>query len=407
MSTVVDEILRNIRDARRVLAPIIHRTPLDHSLTFSRMTGGDIYLKLENLQKTGAFKVRGAYYALWKKRQRGKFDICVAASSGNHAQGVAFAASQLGIKSVIVMPEYTSVAKVQATRGYGAEVVLHGRTYDDAYEKAVQLAEEINAVFIHPFDDKHVIAGQGTIGTEIEEDLPDVEVVVVPVGGGGLISGIAVALKHLKPKIKIYGVQAKGAAAMVKSFRKGRRTEIEKVDTIADGIAVKKPGELTFRIIEEYVDDVIAVDDNEIIRAMFLLLERSKSLAEPAGAVGMAAVLSGKIDVEGKKTAIVVSGGNVDMALLSHIIQKALVVEGREVRLRGVLPDRPIFLKEVLEVVSTMRVNIVSISHDRANPVLPPGKAEVELTLETPPGFDIGQLLEELKNKGFEFKEVR
>ena len=407
MSTVVDEILRNIRDARRVLAPIIHRTPLDHSLTFSRMTGGDIYLKLENLQKTGAFKVRGAYYALWKKRQRGKFNICVAASSGNHAQGVAFAASQLGIKSVIVMPEYTSVAKVQATRGYGAEVVLHGRTYDDAYEKAVQLAEEINAVFIHPFDDKHVIAGQGTIGTEIEEDLPDVEVVVVPVGGGGLISGIAVALKHLKPKIKIYGVQAKGAAAMVKSFRKGRRTEIEKVDTIADGIAVKKPGELTFRIIEEYVDDVIAVDDNEIIRAMFLLLERSKSLAEPAGAVGMAAVLSGKIDVEGKKTAIVVSGGNVDMALLSHIIQKALVVEGREVRLRGVLPDRPIFLKEVLEVVSTMRVNIVSISHDRANPVLPPGKAEVELTLETPPGFDIGQLLEELKNKGFEFKEVR
>ncbi|RLE72062.1 MAG: threonine ammonia-lyase [Thermoprotei archaeon] len=407
MSTVVDEILRNIRDARRVLAPIIHRTPLDHSLTFSRMTGGDIYLKLENLQKTGAFKVRGAYYALWKKRQRGKFNICVAASSGNHAQGVAFAASQLGIKSVIVMPEYTSVAKVQATRGYGAEVVLHGRTYDDAYEKAVQLAEEINAVFIHPFDDKHVIAGQGTIGTEIEEDLPDVEVVVVPVGGGGLISGIAVALKHLKPKIKIYGVQAKGAAAMVESFRKGRRTEIEKVDTIADGIAVKKPGELTFRIIEEYVDDVIAVDDNEIIRAMFLLLERSKSLAEPAGAVGMAAVLSGKIDVEGKKTAIVVSGGNVDMALLSHIIQKALVVEGREVRLRGVLPDRPIFLKEVLEVVSTMRVNIVSISHDRANPVLPPGKAEVELTLETPPGFDIGQLLEELKNKGFEFKEVR
>jgi len=407
MSTVVDEILRNIRDARRVLAPIIHRTPLDHSLTFSRMTGGDIYLKLENLQKTGAFKVRGAYYALWKKRQRGKFDICVAASSGNHAQGVAFAASQLGIKSVIVMPEYTSVAKVQATRGYGAEVVLHGRTYDDAYEKAVQLAEEINAVFIHPFDDKHVIAGQGTIGTEIEEDLPDVEIVVVPVGGGGLISGIAVALKHLKPKIKIYGVQAKGAAAMVESFRKGRRIEIEKVDTIADGIAVKKPGELTFRIIEEYVDDVIAVDDNEIIRAMFLLLERSKSLAEPAGAVGMAAVLSGKIDVEGKKTAIVVSGGNVDMALLSHIIQKALVVEGREVRLRGVLPDRPIFLKEVLEVVSTMRVNIVSISHDRANPVLPPGKAEVELTLETPPGFDIGQLLEELKNKGFEFKEVR
>ncbi len=320
---------------------------------------------------------------------------------------MAFAASQLGIKSIIVMPEYTSVAKVQATRGYGAEVVLHGRTYDDAYEKAVQLAEEINAVFIHPFDDKHVIAGQGTIGTEIEEDLPDVEVVVVPVGGGGLISGIAVALKHLKPRIKIYGVQAKGAAAMVESFRKGRRIEIEKVDTIADGIAVKKPGELTFKIIEEYVDDVIAVDDNEIIRAIFLLLERSKTLAEPAGAVGVAAVLSGKIDVEGKKTAIVVSGGNVDMPLLSHIVQKALVVEGREVRLKGVLPDRPIFLKEVLEVVSTMRVNIVSISHDRVNPVLPPGKAEVELTLETPPGFNIEQLLKELKNKGFEFKEVR
>lgn len=407
MSEVVNEILRNIREARRILAPIIHRTPLDHSLTFSRMTGGDIYLKLENLQKTGAFKVRGAYYALWKKRQQGKFDICVAASSGNHAQGVAFAASQLGIKSIIVMPEYTSIAKVQATRSYGAKVVLYGRTYDDAYEKAVQLAEEINAVFIHPFDDKHVIAGQGTIGTEIEEDLPDVEVAVVPVGGGGLISGIAVALKHLKPRIKIYGVQAKGASSMVESFHKKRRVEIDKVDTIADGIAVKKPGELTFRIVEEYVDDMITVDDNEIIRAIFLLLERSKTLAEPAGAVGMAAVLSGKINVKGKKTAIVVSGGNIDMPLLSHIIQKALVVEGREIRLKGVLPDRPIFLKEVLEVVSTMRVNIVSISHDRVTPVLPPGKAEVELTLETPPGFNLKRLLEELKNKGFEFKEVK
>ena len=397
--------MRRLPEAREVLRNVVHRTPLSSSLTFSQMTGAEVYLKLENLQKTGSFKPRGAYYAMWRRVKEG-VKWFVAASSGNHAQGVAYAAKLLGAKATIVMPKYAPITKVVATQGYGAEVILHGETFDDAYEKAVQIAEDMNAVFIHPFDDKHVIAGQGTIGTEIEEDLPDVEVVIVPVGGGGLISGIAVALKHLKPRIKIYGVQAKGAPSMVESFHKKKRVEIEKVDTIADGIAVKKPGELTFKIVEEYVDNMVTVDDNEIIRAMFLLLERSKTLAEPAGAVGVAAVLSGKIDVSGKKTAIVVSGGNVDMPLLSHIIQKALVVEGREVRLRGVLPDRPIFLKEVLEVVSTMRVNIVSISHDRVNPDLPPGKAEVELTLETPPGFDLKRLLKELKNKGFEFKEV-
>jgi len=406
MLDIVDDILKGIREARRVLAHIVHRTPLDHSLTLSRITDGDIYLKLENLQKTGSFKVRGAFYALWKKRQRAPFNVCVAASSGNHAQGVAYAASSLGIKAIIVMPEYTSVAKIQATRGYGAEVILHGRTYDDAYEKAVQIAEDKNAVFIHPFDDKHVIAGQGTIGTEIEEDLRDVDAVVVPVGGGGLISGIAVALKHLKPKIKIYGVQAEGAASMYKSYKKKERVCIESVDTIADGIAVKKPGEITFNIVQEYVDDIVTVSDNEIVRAIFVLLERSKILAEPAGAVGVAAILSGKIDVKGKKTAVVVSGGNIDMPLLSRIIQKALALEGREIRLRGVVPDRPIFLKEILEEVSTMRVNITSIDHDRLSPALPPGKAMIELTLEIPPGFNLEELLGKLKRRGFDFSIV-
>jgi len=402
----IEDIWSCVKEAAKVLKPIIHRTPLDRSATFSRMCGGEVFLKLENLQKTGSFKIRGAYYKLWKTLREKSITTCVAASSGNHAQGVAYAASMLGVKAIIVMPEYTPVAKIAATKGYGAEVVLYGRTYDEAYLKALEICRRLKAEFIHPFDDPYVIAGQGTIGIEIYEDLKNVDVVLVPVGGGGLISGVAIALKRLNPRVKIIGVQAEGAPAMALSLREGRIVRYENPDTIADAIAVKEPGKLTFSIIEELVDDIVLVDDNEIAYAVFMLLERCKCVAEPAGALGVAALLSEKVDARRKRVVAIVSGGNIDMALLARIIERMLFVEGREVRIRGVLPDRPGMLKRVLEVLAEAKANIVTIEHDRANPSLRPGKAEVTITIEVPAMEHVGELLARLKRIGYEFRVV-
>ncbi|RLF19066.1 MAG: threonine ammonia-lyase [Thermoprotei archaeon] len=404
--STIESIWRCIKEAKEVLSQVIHRTPLIRSATFSSMTGGDVFLKLENLQKTGSFKIRGAYYKLWKLIKERNLKCCVAASSGNHAQGVAYAASLLGIKSIIVMPEYTPVAKINATMGYGAKVVLYGSTYDEAYRKALEICKEEDAVFIHPFDDPDIIAGQGTIGIEIYEDLRNVDVVLVPVGGGGLISGIAIALKKINPDVKIIGVQAKGAPAMTLSFKKGYMVKYDNPYTIADAIIVKRPGELTFSIVKELVDDMILVDDFDISRAIFLLLERCKLVAEPAGALGLAAILSGKVDIKGKKAVAVISGGNIDMALLAKIIEKILFKERREVRIRGTLPDRPGMLKKVLEVLAEVKANIVTIEHDRFNPNLEPGMAEVTITIEVPSVGGLDEILAKLKRIGYEFKLV-
>jgi threonine dehydratase len=404
-SKLLDELNIKIRDAREVLKNIVHHTPLQHSRTLSDLTKGEIYLKLENLQKTGAFKVRGAYYKMQKLARSGVKSV-VAASSGNHAQGVAFSAASLNMKATIVMPRHTPFYKVNATKSYGAEVVLHGDTYDDAYQKALEIAQQTNAEFVHPFNDLDIMAGQGTIGVEIFEDLSDVEVVLVPVGGGGLISGIATALKKLKPDAKVIGVQPKGAPATYLSFQEKRIVETHEVSSIADGVIVKKPGDITLKIMEEVVDDMVLVDDREIARAMFLLLERVKTVAEPAGALGVAAVISGAVDVSGKKTVPVVSGGNVDPTLLIRVLGQVLYVEGRQVRIQGILPDRPGQLKKVIDAVAELGLNIVEIQHERLNPLLTPGMALVTLGLEVPSKEYADILVLKLKQMGLDFRVV-
>jgi len=403
-----EELRDRIIEAQEVLKGVAHRTPLSHSMTFSRMSGGDVYLKLENLQRTGAFKIRGAYYAIWRALRECEVSRCVTASSGNHGQGVALASRLLGVESTVVMPVHTPFYKVQAVRNYGAKVVLHGDTYDDAYAKALEIAEGENAFFVHPFDHLDVIAGQGTIGLEIVEDLPDVDVVVVPVGGGGLISGIAAAIKYVSKKkdVKIVGVQPEGCPSLYLSYRRGEPVLFEKPQTIADGVIVKRPGKLTFKLVRELVDDMVLVDDYEIARAIFLLLERAKLVAEPAGALSVAAVLAGKVDVKGKRVVSVISGGNIEMSLLSRIIERGLYLEGRQAKIRGVLPDKPGQLKKVVDLIAEYNMNITHIEHERSNPLVNPGFAEVTINIEIPDVESVEKLLSKLKAVGLEFRLV-
>jgi len=400
------DIFADIKQAYPIVREVAHYTPLDRSNTFSRMTGGEVYLKLECLQRTGSFKIRGAHYTISKLKDTIKTKGCVAASAGNHAQGVAYAASSAGVKATIVMPEFSPAAKIQATLGYGAELVLYGRTYDEAVKKASEICEEKKSVFIHSFDDLRVIAGQGTIGLEMLADMPDLDVIVVPVGGGGLISGVAIAVRNIKPSVEIYGVQASGAPSMARSLKDGEIVELPRVDTIADGIAMKRPSDLTFDITRELVDDVVVVDDDEISHAIFMLLERCKQVVEPAGAVGLAALLSGKIDVKGKKVGIVISGGNINMSLLARIIERSLYQESRFVKISGLLPDRPGTLKDVLTVVAKARANVVTIEHNRISPHLSPGKAEVTITLEIPEMRYMDELMRMLREAGYHFSKV-
>lgn len=355
------------------------------------------------MQRTGSFKIRRAYYTISKLKDIIKTRGCVTASAGNHAQGVAYAASFARTKATIVMPKFSSTAKIQATIGYGADLVLHGKTYDEAAIKALEISEERKSVFIHPFDDPRVIAGQGTIGFEMLEDMPDLDVIVVPVGGGGLISGISIAVKNIKPNVEIYGVQASGAASMAHSFKRGKIVELQAVDTIADGIAIKKHSKLTYEIIKNLVDDIVVVDDDEITYAVFMLLERCKQVVEPAGAVGLAAVLSGKIDVKGKKVGIVISGGNINMSLLGRIIERSFFQENRFVKISGILPDRPGMLRDVLTIVAKAEGNVVTIEHDRASPDITPGKAEVTIILEVIEISCVDELMRMLKENGYNF----
>lgn len=393
----------DIEAAAARLSGISEVTPLDHSRTLSHACGADVYIKLENLQRTGSFKIRGAYNRLATlpvaERSRG----VIAASAGNHAQGVAFAAKAMGVPCVIVMPAGASLSKVEATRDYGADVVLCGESYDDAHARAREMAEEDGLTFVHAFDDEMVMAGQGTVGLELLRQMPDLDAIVVPVGGGGLIAGIAIAARAIRPGIRIYGVEAAGAACFRASLDKGERTRLENVATIADGIAVKLPGALTWEIVRTQVDDVVTVEDEEIARAMVLLLERMKVVSEGASAAAVAAVLARRLPLTGSRTAVVLSGGNVDVSLLSRIIEHGLVAAGRYIRFSTTLSDRPGALSALLAAVAESGANVVSVEHYRLGEKLVLGQVEVELAVETRNRAHIGELWARLTTLGYSY----
>ncbi|MBX6395926.1 MAG: threonine ammonia-lyase [Alicyclobacillaceae bacterium] len=393
--------LRDVEEARQASVGVVRLTPLRHVEMFSRLAGCHVWLKLENLQKTGSFKIRGSYNRIRKLPPEARTKGVVAASAGNHAQGVAYAASRAGIVSTIVMPEGAALSKVKATEDYGAHVLLRGADYDDAYRYAQTLQSKTGAVLVHAFDDPDVVAGQGTVGLEILEQLPDLDAVVVPIGGGGLIAGIAIAVKSLKPAVRVYGVEAAGAASMTASIQAGIPVALPAVHTLADGIAVKKPGRLTFEFVRQYVDEIVAVDDIEIARTMLFLLERYKILIEGSGAAAPAALLSRRLPVSGKKVVAVVSGGNVDGTVLSRIIQYGLAEAGRYVRLETIIPDQPGALQGMLQIIAGLRANVLSVAHRRMGRSIAPGFTEVELELETRDREHVESIRSHLEGQGY------
>ncbi|MCR5089627.1 MAG: threonine ammonia-lyase [Oscillospiraceae bacterium] len=374
--------LQDLERAAERLKPILHHTELDLSSTFSSMTGGQIYLKCENRQKTGSFKIRGASNKIAAMIEAGKPCPVVASSAGNHAQGVAYAAHKFGIPATIVMPKAAPIAKVQATQGYGAKVVLAGDCYDDAYAEACRICKEEGAEFLHPYNDPEVIAGQGTLGLEILSDLPYVDVVIVPAGGGGLLAGVASAIKLINPRVRVYGVQAEGADAIAQSYAAGELCTTETASTIADGIAVKVPGDITVDLINRHADGVVTVSDSEIANAILLLMERCKQIVEPAGATPLAAVLSGKLDVKGKRVVCVLSGGNIDVSFIQNIIERGLVARHRRIRFIARLVDRPGSLVQLLNVIAGVGANILTVEHDKLNPNLNPNETSVHIACE-------------------------
>ncbi|EGO62827.1 threonine ammonia-lyase [Acetonema longum] len=379
----MDISLEDIKKARETLAGITVQTELAYTNTLSDLTGNRIYLKLENQQRTGSFKLRGAYNKVAHLSAEEKQHGIIASSAGNHAQGTALAGTLFGIPSTIVMPKNAPLTKVKATRGYGANVVLHGTVYDEAFAEAQRIQAEKQLTFIHPFNDPLVIAGQGTIGLEILEDLPDVEAVVVPIGGGGLIAGVALAIKTLKPSVKVIGVQTKNMPSMAEAIAQRKIVTCNGSPTIADGIAVKTPGELTFAMIQRYVDDIVTVDEEEIAGAILLLLERVKTIAEGAGAVAAAAVLNRLPGCQNRKMAAVISGGNIDVNMMSRIINQGMAKSGRKVAFTIVIPDKPGSLWRLLQLTAETGANVLNVTHHRENRNVPLGYATVELDLET------------------------
>ena len=373
--------LDKIYKASHVLRSVIRKTDLIHAPLVN--PDSEIYLKTENLQITGSFKVRGAYYMMSQLTEEEKARGVIACSAGNHAQGVALAAAKNHIKSLICLPDGAPISKVEATKSYGAEVCMVNGVYDDAYKKALELKEEKNYTFVHPFDNEDVIAGQGTIGLEILEQMPDVEAVIVPIGGGGLISGVAFAIKNLNPNIKVYGVQASGAPSMRNSIRDGKIECLDHVSTSADGIAVKEPGEHTFQYVSQYVDEIVTVTDDEISAAILALIERQKLIAEGAGAASVAAAMFNKVPIQGKKTVCLVSGGNIDVTILSRVIKRGLLMSGRTCMLNIELLDKPGQLKLVSEIIADMGGNVISIHHERANEGSDVNGCFLRITMET------------------------
>ena len=393
--------LDDVKKAQQVLADVAYKTSLVYNTTLSERTGNDVYLKMENLQRTGSFKLRGAYNCIagLSEAARGKGEI--AASAGNHAQGVAFAAKTYGIPCTIAMPVHAPLSKVTATRHYGAQVVLHGDVFDEAYEEAKRRQTESGATFIHPFNDAAVIAGQGTIGLEILADLPDVDKVVVPIGGGGLIAGVAVAIKSLKPEVKIIGVQTQNMPSMAQSLAQGRPVTVNGTPTIADGIAVKTPGDLTFDLVQRYVDDVVTVDEDEIAGAILFLLERAKAVAEGAGATPVAAVQHRLAKNARAKVVALISGGNIDVNMTARIIDKGLVKTGRKSFLTTIIPDKPGTLWRLLQLIANGGANVLAVTHNREDIAVPLGSARGDLELETAYNKQAQQLEQELIKQGY------
>jgi threonine dehydratase len=380
---------------------LVMETPLTYTRTFSELIGGTVFLKEENFQKTGSFKVRGAYNKIRQLTPAQKKKGVVAVSAGNHAQGVAFVATHFGVKSTIVMPEGTSFAKLAATKGYGGKVVLYGESFDDAGAKAKQIQQETGATLIHAYNDEQIVTGQGTLGLEILQQLPKPDVIVCPIGGGGLISGIALAVKTHHPNTKIIGVQMSGANAMYESVRKKRICSIPCHTSIADGIAIKSPGEVTYPIIRKYVDDIVLVNDEEVANAILMLLERSKLVAEGAGAVSLAALLAGKIKAENKNVVLVISGGNIDVNLLSLIIARGLVKAGRYLDVTVTVPDKPGQLKKILDVIATTQGNVITIFHERLKQSTPMGTTTIRVTLEARDAKHAGEIRQHLHRAGY------
>ena len=388
--------------SRERIGRLVALTPCTRSAVFGELTGAEVFLKFENLQMTGSFKERGAANKLLSLSDEEKACGAITASAGNHAQGVAYHAGRLGIPATIVMPQHTPLIKVTRTRGFGAEVVLAGSNFDEAYAEARRLQEEKRQTFVHPFDDPAVIAGQGTIALELLEQMPEPEVVVVPVGGGGLIAGIATALKETLPRVRVVGVNCAAFGSMKASVDAGEVVTVEGGRTIADGIAVKRPGELTFRHVQRYVDDVVTVTEEEIANAILLLLEKEKTVTEGAGATALAALLHGHVGgVSGKRTAVILSGGNIDVTLLSRIIERGLVKEGRLVRLVVTVDDRPGGLAGLAKVVAEAGANVIEIHHDRAFGMAAMGETEIELTLETRGHQHVADVRERLARAGY------
>lgn len=377
----IDLTLDNVYKARYALKDVAIQTDLLFAPKLK--PGTELYLKTENLQVTGSFKVRGAYYKMSQLSSEEKSRGVIACSAGNHAQGVALAAQKNGIKSVICLPDSAPISKVEATRSYGAEICLVEGVYDDAYQKALQLRDEYGYTFIHPFNDPDVIAGQGTIALELSEQLPDLDAVIVPIGGGGLISGIAYTLKTLNPNVKVYGVQASGAPSMLNSIHDAHIERLDSVFTIADGIAVKEPGSLTYELCSKYVDEIVTVTDDEISAAILALMEQHKLVTEGAGAVAVAAAMFGKLDLKGKKTVCLLSGGNIDVTILSRVITRGLLMSGRNCQLNIELVDKPGQLMNVSRIIAEEGGNVTAVHHEHSNEGSDVNGCYLRVTLET------------------------
>lgn len=398
--------LSDIQAARTRIQDTIRPTPALHSENLSRESGGTLFLKLESLNVTGSFKERGALNRILLLSSEERARGVIAASAGNHAQGVAYHAFRRGIRAVICMPEFTPIVKVSATRAWGAEVILYGANFDESLEEARRRQQSEGLIFIHSFDDEAVIAGQGTIGLELLEQVPDLQVVVVPVGGGGLIGGIGCAIKECRPRVQVLGVQTTALPSMKAALGAGHPVLLDAARTIADGIAVRQAGSLTLELTKKYVDDIVLVDDEEIAMSILRLLETQKVLAEGAGAAPAAALLNRKARLQGRKVAVIVGGGNIDVTLLSNIIERGLVKEGRLVRMRIPLPDHPGSLQRLTTILAAERANIVQVIHDRAYFGAHLGEGIVDVTLETRGPEHVGELLSKLAEAGYRYDRV-
>lgn len=392
--------LEMVKEASVLLHDVIKETPLLYSLVFSKECGNDVYIKPENLQVTGAFKIRGAYNKMAHLTEGEKKQGIVAASAGNHAQGVAFAAKKLGVKATIVMPSQTPLIKVEATKGYGVDVVLYGECYDDAYEKALEIQHRTGSTLVHPFDDEYIIAGQGTVGLEILDELADVDIILVPVGGGGLISGVAYAVKKINPKIKIIGVEPEGAQTLNYSLRNNKVCKLDSVSTIAEGVAVKRPGIKTFDMVKEYVDEIIVVSDVDVLEAFLLLLEKEKLIAENAGVLSLAALK--KLSCTGKKIVSIVSGGNIDVVTISEMINRGLISRGRLFCFTVELHDTPGELLKISKILADQNTNIIKLDHNQFKTIDRFKHVQLEITLETNGHSHVSKIREALHKEGYE-----